>query len=127
MSWSCIPARSTGASKSPRRSPTAAGGVTAIGCRPSSLPVNESNSLTEVILDRAKSEGLVRVYPIGAITKRSEGKELSEYAELKDAGCVAVSDDGKPVMHGMVMRRALEYARTFDLPVVDHCECLHLS
>ncbi|TLY36630.1 MAG: dihydroorotase [Nitrospirae bacterium] len=105
----------------------AAGGFTSICCMPNTLPVNDSKSITEFILDRAKSEGLVRVYPIGAITKRSEGKELSEYAELKDAGCVAVSDDGKPVMHGMVMRRALEYARTFDLPVVDHCECLHLS
>ena len=86
----------------------AAGGFTSICCMPNTLPVNDSKSITEFILDRAKSEGLVRVYPIGAITKRSEGKELSEYAELKDAGCVAVSDDGKPVMHGMVMPPAFK-------------------
>src|SRR5206468_437031 len=70
---------------------------------------------------------LVQDGKIAAITKGSEGKELAEYGDLRSAGCVAVSDDGKPVMNSMVMRRALEYARAFDLPVVDHCECTHLS
>jgi dihydroorotase len=105
----------------------AAGGFTSVCCMPNTQPVNDTQSVTEFILDRARREGLVHVFPIGAITKGSEGKELAEFADLKKAGCVAVSDDGRPVMNGLVMRRALEYARAFDLPVVDHCECLHLS
>ncbi len=105
----------------------AAGGFTSVCCMPNTQPVNDTQSVTEFILDRARKEGLVHVFPIGAITKGSEGKELAEFADLKKAGCVAVSDDGRPVMNGLVMRRALEYARAFDLPVVDHCECLHLS
>ena len=105
----------------------AAGGFTSVCCMPNTQPVNDTQSVTEFILDRARTEGLVHVFPIGAITKGSEGKELAEFADLKKAGCVAVSDDGRPVMNGLVMRRALEYAQAFDLPVVDHCECLHLS
>jgi len=105
----------------------AAGGFTSICCMPNTQPVNDNRSVTELILEKARTEGSVQVFPVGAITKGSEGKELAEFAELKEAGCVAVSDDGKPVMNAMVMRRALEYARAFDLPVVDHCECLHLS
>jgi len=104
-----------------------AGGFTSVCCMPNTSPVNDNQSVTEFILDKARAAGLATVFPIGAITKGSEGKELAEFGELKDAGCVAVSDDGKPVMNGMVMRRALEYARTFNLTVVDHCECLHLS
>ena len=94
---------------------------------PNTNPVNDTRAVTELILDRAKRAASVHVFPIGAITKGSEGKELAEYCDLRAAGCVAVSDDGKPVMNAMVMRRALEYARAFDLPVVDHCECMHLS
>jgi dihydroorotase len=104
-----------------------AGGFTSVCCMPNTSPVNDNQSVTELILDRARAAGLAHVFPIGAITKGSEGKALAEFGELKDAGCVAVSDDGTPVMNGMVMRRALEYARTFNLTVVDHCECLHLS
>jgi len=104
-----------------------AGGFTSVCCMPNTSPVNDNQSVTEFILDKARAAGLAHVFPIGAITKGSEGKELAEFGELKDAGCVAVSDDGKPVMNGMVMRRALEYARAFSLTVVDHCECLHLS
>ena len=104
-----------------------AGGFTSVCCMPNTSPVNDNQSETEFILDKARAAGLAHVFPIGAITKGSEGKELAEFGELKDAGCVAVSDDGKPVMNGMVMRRALEYARAFALTVVDHCECLHLS
>lgn len=104
-----------------------AGGFTSVCCMPNTQPVNDNQSITEFILEKAAAAGLANVFPIGAITKGSEGKELAEFGDLKQAGCVAVSDDGKPVMNGMVMRRALEYARTFDLPVVDHCECAHLS
>jgi dihydroorotase len=105
----------------------AAGGFTSICCMPNTNPVNDTRAVTELVLDRAKRAASVHVFPIGAITKGSEGKELAEYYDLREAGCVAVSDDGKPVMNAMVMRRALEYARAFDLPVVDHCECTHLS
>jgi len=105
----------------------ALGGFTSVCAMPNTTPVNDNQSVTEFILDKAKAAGLANVFPIGAITKGSEGKELAEFGDLRAAGCVAVSDDGKPVMNGMVMRRALEYARAFDLPVVDHCECTHLS
>src|SRR5439155_1686271 len=84
-----------------------AGGFTSVCCMPNTSPVNDNQSVTEFILDKARAAGLAHVFPIGAITKGSEGKELAEFGELKDAGCVAVSDDGKPVMNGMVMRRAL--------------------
>ena len=104
-----------------------AGGFTSICCMPNTTPVNDNQSVTEFILEKARAAGLANVFPIGAITKGSEGKELAEFGELKDAGCVAVSDDGKPVMNSLVMRRALEYAQAFALTVVDHCECLHLS
>ena len=79
------------------------------------------------MLDRARAAGLANVFPIGAITKGSEGKELAEIGDLRRAGCVAISDDGKPVMNSLVMRRAMEYALAFDVPVVDHCEDLHLA
>ena len=104
-----------------------AGGFTSVCCMPNTSPVNDNQSVTEFILDKARAAGLAHVFPIGAITKGSEGKELAEFGELKDAGCVALSDDGKPVMNSLVMRRALEYARAFALTVVDHCECLQLS
>ncbi len=100
----------------------AAGGFTGICCMPNTLPVNDSQSITEFILKKARSEGRVHVYPIGAITKGSQGKELTEMGELKEAGCVAFSDDGEPVRSAEVMRRALEYAKTFDLPIISHCE-----
>lgn len=105
----------------------AAGGFTSICCMPNTNPVNDNKSVTEFILDKARAAGSAHVFPIGAITKGSEGKELAEFGELRAAGCVAVSDDGRPVMNAMVMRRALEYARAFNLPVIEHCECLDLS
>ena len=104
-----------------------AGGFTSVCCMPNTNPVNDNQSITELILDRAKSAGNAHVFPIGAITKGSEGKELAEIGDLRRAGCVAISDDGRPVMNSLVMRRAMEYARAFDIPVVDHCEDLHLS
>ena len=87
-------------------------------------PPNDKRAVTELIVRRAREVGAVRVYPIGAITKGLEGETLAEMGEMKDAGIVAVSDDGRPVMNAELMRRALEYARTFDLPVVQHAEDL---
>lgn len=105
----------------------AAGGFTTICVMPNTRPVNDNQSVTKFILDKARKEGIVNVCPIGAITKGSNGLELAEIAELREAGCVAISDDGRPVMNSEVMRRAMEYAKTFDLPVIDHCEDLTLS
>ena len=104
-----------------------AGGFTSVCAMPNTNPVNDNQSITEFMIDRARAAGNAHLYPIGAITKGSEGKELAEIGDLRRAGCVAISDDGKPVMNSLVMRRAMEYARAFDMPVVDHCEDLHLS
>ncbi|GJL50128.1 MAG: dihydroorotase [Nitrospirales bacterium] len=104
-----------------------AGGFTSVCCMPNTQPVNDSQTVTEFILSKARKAGRAQVFPIGAITKGSEGAELAEIGELHSAGCVAISDDGRPVMNSQVMRRAMEYAKAFDLPVVDHCECLHLT
>jgi dihydroorotase len=100
----------------------AAGGFTAVCAMPNTDPVNDNAGITRSILEKARTEGAVRVYPIGAITRGSKGEELAEYGDLRAAGCVAVSDDGKPVASARVMRRALEYAKAFDLTVIDHCE-----
>jgi dihydroorotase len=100
----------------------AAGGYTAVCAMPNTEPVNDTAGITRAILERARADGVVRVFPIGAITKGSRGEELSEYGDLKEAGCVAVSDDGRPVASARMMRRALEYAQAFELPVIDHCE-----
>ncbi|MDA0738184.1 MAG: dihydroorotase [Nitrospirae bacterium] len=104
-----------------------AGGFTTVCCMPNTNPVNDSQSITDFILRQAKIADKARVFPIGAITKGSKGEELAEIGELHQAGCVAISDDGIPVMNSLVMRRAMEYARAFDLPVIDHCEDSHLS
>ena len=104
-----------------------AGGFTTVCCMPNTSPVNDHQSVTELILDRARTAGLARVLPIGAITKGSKGEELAEIGELHRAGCIGISDDGRPVMNSQVMRRAMEYSRAFDVPVVDHCEDLSLS
>src|SRR2546422_6162707 len=104
-----------------------AGGFTSVCCMPNTSPVNDNQSISEFILEQARLAGKARVFPVGAITKGSEGKELAEIGELRHAGCVAISDDGRPVMNSLIMRRAMEYALAFDLPVIDHCEDLHLS
>jgi len=104
-----------------------AGGFTTVCCMPNTSPVNDNQAVTEFILERSRLAGLANVLPIGAITKGSEGKELAEIGDLRRSGCVAISDDGKPVMNSLVMRRAMEYASAFDLTVVDHCEDLHLA
>jgi dihydroorotase len=105
----------------------AAGGFTAVCAMPNTEPVNDQAGITRAILERARAEGAVRVYPVGAITRGLAGRELAEYADLKDAGCVALSDDGRPVADARVLRRALEYAGAFGLTLVDHCEEPSLS
>mgnify|MGYP003403874501 FL=1 len=104
-----------------------AGGFTTVCAMPNTNPVNDNQAVTEFMLERAKTAGNAHLYPIGAITKKSEGKELAEIGDLRRAGCVAISDDGKPVMNSLGMRRAMEDARAFGVPVVGHCGDLHLS
>jgi dihydroorotase len=105
----------------------AAGGFTAVCAMANTDPVNDHRSVTRWIVDRAREGRGTRVYPVGAITKGLRGEELAEFGELKDAGAVAVSDDGRWVKDSGVMRRALEYARLFDLPVATHAEDEMLS
>ncbi len=105
----------------------AAGGFTSICCMPNTLPVNDNATVTSYIVDRARQFAVTNVFPIGAITKGSAGEELAAFASMKEAGVVAISDDGHPVMNARVMRRAMEFAQSLDLPVIDHCEDLNLS
>ncbi len=98
----------------------AAGGFAAIASMANTDPVNDCRAVTELIVSEAQRSGSVRVYPVGAVSKKMEGKELAEIGEMVAAGCVAISDDGRPVMDGSLMRRALEYARIFDIPVLVH-------
>ena len=102
------------------------GGFTAVAAMPNTRPVNDSSSVTRFILDQAKAAGLARVYPVAAVSVGSQGENLAEYGDLKAAGAVALTDDGHPVTNPMLMRRALEYARAFDLPILSHCEDLTL-
>ena len=99
-----------------------AGGFTTICAMPNTNPVNDNAAVTRFVIEQAERAGLASVLPIGAITKNSEGTELAEIGEMRDAGIIAVSDDGRPVPTAGMMRRAMEYARGFDLPVIDHCE-----
>jgi dihydroorotase len=105
----------------------AAGGFTSICCMPNTEPVNDSATVTSYIVDRARRYARVNVFPIGAITKNSAGEELAAFASMKQAGAVAISDDGKPVMNARVARRAMEFASALNLPLIEHCEDLHLS
>jgi dihydroorotase len=104
-----------------------AGGFTAVCCMPNTQPVNDNAAVTEFIRGRAAAAGLARVHPIGAVSKGLQGEELAEMGEMARAGAVAFSDDGKPVHNAYLMRRALEYAQLFDVPVVDHCEDPNLA
>ena len=99
-----------------------AGGFTAVACMPNTSPVNDSATVTALILAKAAAANLARVYPIGAVSKSSKGELLADIAELKEAGCVAITDDGHPVASALLLRRALEYAGMFDIPVIEHCE-----
>lgn len=103
------------------------GGFTQVCCMPNTKPVNDQRSITELIVRRAREVGTARVHPIGAITQNLEGKALADIADMKDAGAVAISDDGRPVMNAGLLRRAMEYAKTFDVPVVQHAEDLDLA
>lgn len=103
------------------------GGFTSIFCMPNTTPAIDTAQVVQYILDQAKKVGLVNVYPVGAITKGREGKEISEMMDLKRAGCLGISDDGRGVMHAGLMRRALEYAKMAGLLVMQHCEDEHLS
>jgi dihydroorotase len=105
----------------------AAGGFTSICCMPNTKPVNDSATVTSYIVERARRLAAVNVFPIGAITKGSQGQELAAIGAMKAAGAVAISDDGNPVMNSRVMRRAMEFARSYAVPVIDHCEDLNLS
>ena len=99
-----------------------AGGFSSICCMPNTNPVNDNSSVTSFSRETAHKAGLANVFPIGAITVGSKGEQLAEIGEMKSAGIVAISDDGKPLTDSGLMRRAMEYASDFDLPVVDHCE-----
>lgn len=99
-----------------------AGGFTAVACMPNTKPVNDNAGVTQLILQKAKEAGLARVYPIGAVSRGQKGEELADIAELKEAGCVAVTDDGLPVATAILARRALEYTSMFNMPMIEHCE-----
>ena len=98
------------------------GGFTGVACMPNTDPVNDSASVTEFMLKRAGEAGFARVYPIGAVSIGQKGEQMTEMGDLHRAGCVAFTDDGKPVSTALLMRRALEYAAMFDAPIIEHCE-----
>ena len=104
-----------------------AGGWTTVCAMPNTDPVNDSPAVTRFIIEQAQRAQLANVFPIGALTKDCGGEELAEMGEMKSAGIVAVSDDGRPVPTAGIMRRAMEYAHGFNLTVVDHCQDLSLS
>ena len=99
-----------------------AGGFTAVACMPNTSPVNDNAGVTELILRRAAEAKLARVYPIGAVSRGQKGEQLADIAELRAAGCVAVTDDGHPVATALLARRALEYTSMFGMPMIEHCE-----
>src|SRR5688572_31075283 len=99
-----------------------AGGFTAVACMPNTSPVNDNANVTAYILAKAAEANLARVYPIGAVSRGSKGELLADIADLRQAGCVAITDDGHPVATALLLRRAMEYAGMFDMPVVEHCE-----
>ncbi len=105
----------------------AAGGFTSIVCMPNTNPVNDNASVTEYIMLKARTEGVVNVFPIGAITKGEKGEELADIGEMCEAGCVGISDDGMPVTDSGLMRRAMEYVKPFGIPVITHAEDMKLS
>ncbi|NJD04097.1 MAG: dihydroorotase [Ruminiclostridium sp.] len=105
----------------------AKGGFTSIACMPNTNPAADSEALIKYIINKARSDGFVNVYPIGTITKGQKGEELAEIGELKFAGAVAISDDGKPVKSSSLMKKALQYASMFDITVISHCEDVDLA
>lgn len=105
----------------------AKGGFTSIACMPNTNPVIDNQTVVSYVIEKAKREGVVNVYPIGAVSKGQKGEELSEIGELKASGAVAVSDDGKPVKSSSLMKKAMQYAAMFNIPVISHCEDLDLA
>jgi dihydroorotase len=105
----------------------AAGGFTTVAMMPNTNPVNDNRSVTELMISQAKAHGKIQALAIGAITKGLKGETLSDMGDLKEAGVIAFSDDGRPVMSNEVMRRAFEYSRMFDLPLIQHSEILDLT
>jgi dihydroorotase len=105
----------------------AAGGFTGVACMANTDPVNDTRAVTDYVTARARAEGVVRVYPIGAVTRGLAGAELADLGELAEAGCVAYSDDGRPLMNAAVLRRALEYDQAFGRPNVNHAEDAQLA
>lgn len=105
----------------------AAGGFTTVAVMPNTSPVNDNRSVTELILTQAKETAIINILPIGAITRGLKGETLSDMGELKEAGCIGYSDDGKPVTDSEIMRHALEYSKMFDLPCIQHSEILELT
>ncbi|MBZ5635284.1 MAG: dihydroorotase [Acidobacteriia bacterium] len=105
----------------------AAGGFTSVCPMPNTKPVNDNATVTSYMIEKARRHAVVNVFPIGAITKGSAGEELAAIGSMKQAGAVAISDDGRPVMNARVMRRAMEFACSLGIPVINHCEDLHLS
>ncbi len=103
-----------------------AGGFTSIACMPNTSPVNDNKAVTTYIINKAKMQGLVNVFPVGSITEGGKGENLAEMGELKESGCVAVSDDGRPVANSELMRRALEYAKGMEIMLISHSEDLAL-
>jgi len=104
-----------------------AGGFTSVACMANTDPVNDCEAITRFIVNRAREVGLANIFPVGAVTKGLQGKELAEIGEMVRAGAVAVSDDGRPVQNNQIMRRVLEYSKIFGIPVLDHCEDLDLA
>jgi dihydroorotase len=104
----------------------AAGGFTSVACMPNTDPVNDNKAVTRYILQKAAEAGHANVFPVGTITRGLKGETLAEMGELHEAGCVAVSDDGRPVASGEIMRRAMEYSLSFDLPIISHAEDLSI-
>src|SRR5277367_2391386 len=105
----------------------ARGGFTAVCCMPNTKPVNDNASVTRFILDRAKTAAGVRVWPIGAASVGSKGEAIAEIAAMKEAGIVAVSDDGKPIATAKLTRQVMEYCRSLDIPVIEHSEDVSLA
>ncbi|MEK7444625.1 MAG: dihydroorotase [candidate division NC10 bacterium] len=105
----------------------AAGGFTAVACMANTVPVNDNRAVTDYILAKARVEGVVRVYAIGAVTRGLRGEQLAEMAEQAEAGCVAFSDDGRCVTNAALYRRAMEYALPFGTPLISHAEDCHLA
>src|SRR2546421_81842 len=110
-----------------RAAAAVAGGYTTICAMPNTNPVNDNAAVTRFVIEQAERAQLANVFPVGAITKNSNGGELAEIGEMKSAGIVAVSDDGRSIPTAAIMRRAMEYATGFDLPLIDHCEDNSLS